>query len=560
MPETMARTWKKYLILTAVLWVCAFVPVERGSAAIPEHDGLTTYEGSKSCSTATCHVGKALEVHGSAMYQLKGATPMVPNLLGQIAGKLGQINDFCTYPDINWLFQMTNTAGDTVVAGCGACHVGMGAKPEPTPTPAQLENIDCLICHSEVYKRKVVIDPPGSAPRFVPAPPTTIPPTSTEEFILQSLAAIQKTPSTATCLTRCHTGAGGGAKQGDIHPVLDPTPAQDFHLASKANGGAGLSCLDCHKAEIHRILGRGNDIRETEYLKSDPTVPPFKVDCQNCHAINTTTRPFTPHPNNQDLNRHAARVDCTVCHIPTFSRSRPTEMYRDFTQTEIEPAVKRWEPVRTYATNVVPAYRWFNDQSYFYEFGAANLGQSANFRPAGNFLLSSPLGDILDSKAKIHAFKWHKAKMAYDLDQRRLIPTKSKVLWETGNLEQTFLQGAAEVGWTISGYAFSQSNRFLSLHHEVPTKESALKCADCHVSTGRMNFKELGYFLKTTTPDGKPLCTSCHGRETGDFYQIHNEHVRGEGIGCTTCHVFKAQPVLAIPPVITPAINLLMSD
>ncbi len=214
------------------------------------------------------------------MYQLKGQTPAVPNLGGQIAGKLGQINDFCTYPDINWLFQMTNTAGATVVAGCGACHVGMGAKPEPTATPAQLANIDCLICHSEVYKRKAVIDPPGSAPRFVPAPPTTIPPTSTEEFILQSLAAIQKTPSTATCLTRCHTGAGGGAKQGDIHPVLNPTPAQDFHLASTASGGAGLSCLDCHKSENHRIVGRGNDIRETEYLASNPT---FKVDCQNCH-------------------------------------------------------------------------------------------------------------------------------------------------------------------------------------------------------------------------------------------------------------------------------------
>jgi hypothetical protein len=557
MSETMERTWKKYLILMVVPWVGACILVLSRPATLPaQHQGLTTYAGSASCSTADCHSGKAAEVHGSAHYQLKGATPMVPNLGGKIAGKLGQINDFCTYPDTNpypdtnWLFQMTNTAGATVVAGCGSCHVGMGAKPEATATPAQLANIDCLICHTSptVYRRIAVVDPPGSNPRFVLDPTVNI---------LNALAAIQKTPSLSTCLTRCHSGAGGGAKQGDIHPYTtdpkvqdpDPLPTQDFHLASKARNGAGLSCVSCHKTEKHRIVGRGNDIRETEYLASNPS---FKVDCQNCHSA-------TPH-SNQDINRHTARVNCTVCHIPTFSRSRPTEMYRDFSRTEIDAAAKRWEPVRTYATNVVPAYRWFNRQSYFYEFGAPNLGQPINFRPAGNFLLSNPLGTILDTSAKIYAFKWHKGFMAYDVDQRRLIPSKSKVLWETGNVEQTYLQGAAEVGWTISGYSFSQSNRFLSLHHEVPTKESALKCADCHVNTGRMNFKELGYFLKTTNPSGEPLCSSCHDRKTGDFYEIHNEHVRGEGIGCTTCHVFKAQPVLPIPPVITGSLELLLLD
>ena len=172
MPETMERTWKKYLIWAVVPWAWAFVLVLSRPATLPaQHHGLTTYAGSASCSTVECHPGKAAEVHGSAMYQLKGQTPAVPNLGGQIAGKLGQINDFCTYPDINWLFQMTNTAEATVVVGCGACHVGMGAKPEPTATPAQLANIDCLICHSEVYKRKAVIDPPGSAPRFVPGSP-----------------------------------------------------------------------------------------------------------------------------------------------------------------------------------------------------------------------------------------------------------------------------------------------------------------------------------------------------------------------------------------------------
>jgi hypothetical protein len=542
-------------VVMAGAWTLALV-LALPDLGLAQHQGLTTYSGSASCSTNICHPGKAAEVHGSAHYQLKGPTPAVPNLGGQIAGKLGQINDFCTYPspdpvnrDTNWLFQMTNTAGATVVVGCGSCHVGMGAVPIPTATQEQLNNIDCLICHSDVYKRKAVIEPNG-APKFVPAPTA---PEDTATFILRSLAAIQKSPSTATCLTRCHTGAGGGAKQGDIHPYAvpgvigpDPLPTQDVHLASKNRGGAGLSCLSCHKAEKHRIVGRGSDIRETEYLASDPN---FKVDCQNCHGA-------TPH-SNRDINKHTARVNCTVCHIPAFSRSRPTEMYRDFSETEIDTATNRWEPVRTYATNVTPTYRWFNRLSYFYEFGTANWGRPLNFRPAGNFLLSNPLGDILDTNAKIHAFKWHKAKMAYDLNMRRLIPTKSKVLWETGDVVQTFLQGAAEVGWTISGFSYFQANRFLSLYHEVPTKESALKCADCHISTGRMNFKELGYFQKTTTPTGESLCLNCHGQKTGDFYKIHTKHVDDEGIGCTTCHLFKAQPILRIPPVMTAPLDLL---
>jgi hypothetical protein len=30
--------------------------------------------------------------------------------------------------------------------------VGRGLPPEPTPTTAQLDNIDCLICHSDLYQ------------------------------------------------------------------------------------------------------------------------------------------------------------------------------------------------------------------------------------------------------------------------------------------------------------------------------------------------------------------------------------------------------------------------
>ena len=82
------------------------------------------------------------------------------------AGKLGGINDFCIYPDINWIGRLTNVSGQTVDGGCAKCHPGLGEKPDTSPTQAQLENIDCLICHSDSYKRKTGwVD--GSL-RFVP--------------------------------------------------------------------------------------------------------------------------------------------------------------------------------------------------------------------------------------------------------------------------------------------------------------------------------------------------------------------------------------------------------
>ncbi|MEJ2622072.1 MAG: hypothetical protein P8163_18005 [Candidatus Thiodiazotropha sp.] len=39
---------------------------------------------------------------------------------------------------------------------CSSCHVGLGAKPEADASRAQLENIDCLVCHQIEYKRKKI--------------------------------------------------------------------------------------------------------------------------------------------------------------------------------------------------------------------------------------------------------------------------------------------------------------------------------------------------------------------------------------------------------------------
>ena len=464
------------------------------------HDGLTAYQGSKTCMP--CHPGKAEEVHASAHYQLKGQTPAVPNL--GFAGKFGSINDFCTYPNINWLFQMVNLTGQKVVVGCATCHVGLGVKPIPAQTAAQLENIDCLMCHSDLYKRIGTRVAGGF--RYVPDPTVDIP------TVLRNI----QMPSRAACLTRCHSGAGGGAglKQGDIDPAqLNPPRSLDVHMSSL---GAGLHCLDCHTARNHRIAGRGNDIRETDLQ--------VKVDCTNCHGS-------APH-GSADLNHHT-RVHCTVCHIPTFAKAYPTDVLRDFRIAVPDPVANRYEPVRTVRSNVTPTYRFFNGLSYFYKFGDPLV-----LSPTGSFVMARPLGNIRDPNAKLHAFKLHRAKMAYDLASLRLIPVKSKVSWETGNMDQAIRAGAAAVGWNVTDYGFATSLRYMSLHHQVAPKEQALLCGSCHgVGATQINFAALGY-TPVTTRNGVPLCASCHSPEVADFYEIHREHVQNRGFSCSICHNF----------------------
>ena len=86
---------------------------------------FAAYEGSKTCNT--CHAQESKEVHGSLHYQWQAPAPHVPGLT--TGGKLGAINDFCGYPDINWLSILTNLDGQPTDGGCATCHAGMGARP-----------------------------------------------------------------------------------------------------------------------------------------------------------------------------------------------------------------------------------------------------------------------------------------------------------------------------------------------------------------------------------------------------------------------------------------------
>ncbi len=467
------------------------------------------YEGTSTC--LACHTDKALQMHDSVHYQWQGDASEAEGLDSPVAGKYGGINDFCIYPDINWIGKLTNVNGELKDGGCAKCHAGLGKKPTPESTQEQLENIDCLLCHSPGYRRTVaMVD--GSY-RFVPNE-------AAMGMSIQQAAVDLTLPTNDTCLN-CHTRAGGGDnyKRGDIEEAhRDPSKNFDVHMASVDRGGAGLTCLDCHTAENHKIAGRGVDLRPRELEAA--------VTCEGCHSTN-------PH-GEEKIDKHTGKVQCGVCHIPIFAKVAPTDMVRDWSQPgEIHPTSGLYEPHRLMQAHVTPDYAFFNGRSRFYQFGSAVVPEGD-----GRVLMAGPVGDVDDPDAKIYPMKKHQGRQPIDPVTGRLLPLKIGIFFQSGDVDTAVQQGTSAVGWTYSGHEFADTKRYMGLYHEVSPKDDALECEDCHEGGNRLDFAALGYTPKETR-NGSPLCTSCHEEEESkDFFDLHEKHVKDKHIDCNECHTF----------------------
>lgn len=431
-------------------------PADAASKGSSGHHGVTTYNGSATCNQ--CHAGKALEVYKSEHFQWKG--------------KLGKINDFCIFPDINWLAEFP--AGSGTAAGCATCHVGFGnTKPQTTgtpfagnaafpatPTADQLNKIDCLVCHSDLYKRVAVMQ--SGTPVIKPDPTLNM---------ATVLGAIRKTPSKQACLN-CHAKAGGGdgVKQGDLNLAMANPPATvDVHMAATSAGGAGLNCVSCHTVSAHKIAGKGADLR-----LADAGAPAMKT-CTTCHGS-------APHEE-KDLNAHVSRTDCTACHIPTYGRGVPTELGRNFTKLTLYG--DRWEATRTMATApVTPKLLKYDGTSFF-----AALGQPLPELADGSHLIAGPSSAKPggSTAGKYYPFKEHVNTMFVDLNDW-LIPVKSTTLWGSGGnqtqLDLAFAQGYQQTFNKTLGTKYPvTTKRYLALYHQVAPKSMVRArntCTQCH--------------------------------------------------------------------------------
>lgn len=393
------------------------------------------YNGSATC--VQCHSREANEVMASEH--------------ARWAGKLGKINDFCTYPDTNLLFNFP--AGSDSAAGCATCHVGFGAVQPPSNGLMQNQagKIDCLMCHSDTYNHVGKME--GSQ--------AVITHTYTTDQMKAILAGIKKTPSKEACL-KCHAKAGGGdgVKQGDMESAMkDPAPEVDVHMSSL---GGNLTCVSCHTTSTHKIAGKGADLRVAEGSGMKT--------CTTCHS---GSHRAVSGLDSGDLNEHLAMADCKTCHIPQFARGNfKTELDRDF--TNIVLLGEKMEAARVTQFDVTPKYLRYDGTSYFYPLGEP-LSKKVMEEGVSRYLIAGPNSVAGGSRSgKYHPFKVHTATMAAD-GAYKLIPLNSRELWSFAHIEP------AIAGFDATPLRFVKTVRYLALYHQVAPKEEAYNaCSQCH--------------------------------------------------------------------------------
>jgi hypothetical protein len=458
------------ILIIALLIATVSLPGAAAKKTYSHQEYFEHYEGTQTC--LTCHEDEAKAFFHSDHYQWRGETPDVVNSHGTELGKLTMVNDFCTNPVPSWIGEIKNEDGKVVASGCSKCHAGHGLMPSPEMSQEQLENIDCLICHASGYRRGVYQNDDGSW--------------QWKSILwknqegLNSVSKRISKPTNTMCL-RCHSASGGGPnfKRGDIEYTLaDPDPEFDFHMSEE---GAGLTCADCHAGQDHRVIGRGSDLVATDS-------PGQRLTCDNfmCHTS-------APHAKAL-LNQHGLRVECTVCHIPTFAQDEPTDLFRDWSDVHFSEEKGKFAPNITAESDVIPTYAWYNGTSRM------QLPKTAVQRDEnGTVLMAIPEGSKDDPDAKISAFKVHRAKLPVLDGKNWLLPITVDELYVHGDVNRA-VQEAAEALYGIhdAQYTWAETIRYMKINHEVRVSPYALGCLDCHGPDGRLDWLALGY-------EGDPL-------------------------------------------------------
>lgn len=460
---------KQSILIVTVLAMAAFGIVLRSSKAQEttySHSGyFEHYEGTQTC--LQCHQEEAENFFHSQHYQWKGNAPNIVNSNGKKLGKMNTLNDFCTSPTGNWIGFVKNSRGDVISKGCSACHAGKGVLPADKSDKKQLENIDCLMCHASGYRRDLYQNDNGEY-EWKPI-------LWKNQEGLDSVAKRISAPTRAMCL-RCHSASGGGPnfKRGDIEYVLaNPPREHDVHMASE---GKNMQCVTCHAGEKHRVLGRGTDLSGTDTANKRLT-----CDSTACHG--------SPQHKNPVLNKHAESVNCTVCHIPKFAKSEPTDMMRDWSKPFYNQEADRYTATISTQKDVTPVYAWFNG------FTRAQLpGEPVKPMADGSAGIMIPQGSRDDPTAKIFAFKLHKGRLPLLAGKNWLIPITVEHFFSNGQIGPAVTNAAKEVyGIENASYSWIETTRYMGIFHGVQPKANALKCADCHGANGRMDWKALGY-------------------------------------------------------------------
>ena len=478
------------------------------------HSSLT-WTGYNMCQS--CHAQEASEMFSSVHYQWRGPSGMTtgPTTQGKFSETVDNstaLNSYCINILGNW----------NSYSGCSNCHVGLGAKPTATADTAQLDNIDCLMCHQKDYKRTRPITGGLYYPNTAAMPIT----------MDQAVQTVTK-PARSSCL-QCHAKGGGGDnfKRGDLALAHGATTDAvfDVHMATTRGN---LLCQDCHTTSHHKIAGRGSDLRPKEVAAV------INCSTSTCHPTKTST---TSGHTTTSVNHHIGRVSCQACHIRTYAKnasdsaaSEATETHRTWQASVWNAALNRYEPTITMGNNLTPKYSFWNGTSW-----GSNLLDAPVIDPAtGAYKISRPNGSINDAVGtKLYPFKYKTSVMPLNSDRNRLVSVDTSIYFNTGNVSDAINQGMVNMGYSAGeAYSWVTTDEFQLITHEVPPAAgNVLACADCHKNTARMNLPQMGYALKAAK---SVVCSQCHDDKSySDYIWVHDKHVTSKSYDCSFCHNF----------------------
>lgn len=412
-----------------------------------------------------CHEGHAKDFMKTVHWTW--SAPQTRNGKTVDLGKKNAINNFCLALPSN-------------EPRCTSCHAGYGWK-DASFDFSQAEQVDCLVCHDTTGTYQKI--PTGAGAPVLkdmewPKGSGKILKAVDLAFVAQRVGKTSR----ATCGS-CHFYGGGGdhVKHGDLDSSLArPGRSRDVHMAVE---GADMGCTDCHQSQNHQIPGKALSVSLSGGGQT--------LDCSTCHA-------GTPHKKNPILDRHAKRVACQTCHIPTFSRDLPTKVWWDWsTAGKDQPVAKDAHGMPLYdkmkgdfrwAKDVKPTYAWFN--------GSVDrhlLGDT--LEPGQVVYLNRPKGSRSDRTARITPFKVMEGRQPYDAGSNQLIVAKLfGGYWNHYDWNKAAADGMKAAGLAYSGkMGFVDTRMYWKVNHMVVPKGQALKCNDCHGPKGRMDWQALGY-------------------------------------------------------------------
>lgn len=409
-----------------------------------------------------CHNSRHTEVMASSHWNWERLEYVAGKGIRAI-GKKNILNNFCI-----------GVAGSQQT--CDSCHIGYGWADASFDLTDPL-NVDCLACHdnSGDYAKKI-------AGAGLPAP----------EVDLAKVARAVGRPKRGNC-GACHFLGGGGnnVKHGDLEvALLDTTRQVDVHMATD---GGDMSCVECHRAENHQMLGKAYSLSS---MNRD------RVECESCHGA-------LPHED-RILNQHGYKVACQTCHIPTYAKVAATKLQWDWSTAGSLRDGKPYQEVDdagdpTYMSikgsfvwgkDVRPEYAWFNGTASHYLLGD-------EFDPSRPLVLNPLFGAYDDPDAKIVPIKIHRARQIFDVESRILIQPKlfsakpgDSGYWKDFDWNKAATAGMKEVGLPYSGkYGFAATEMNWPVNHMVAPKEQALSCGECHRREGGRLATVGGFYL-----------------------------------------------------------------